>query len=245
MFGRLAEALFAQLNRVRVWHRMPTLPLRVANLLILRRGLRRLNLHDTQRGGFPKPEHEVGPEVYRVGRTADGSYNDLAVPAMGARGMRFGRNFADRQAQDPDAARHHGAESARGEPQAARAPQRRVLRRSLSQHLRRRLAAVHDARLVRPHARRSRIRTRFSLPTTTTGRARSARSVSGARSRIRRPMPTAACRRRSPTPNRTGGIPAKSTAGTKRGRRSSARAARGSSRSPRTVASSWTAPGWS
>ena len=24
MFGRLAEALFAQINRVRVWHRMPT-----------------------------------------------------------------------------------------------------------------------------------------------------------------------------------------------------------------------------
>ena len=94
MFGRLAEALFAQINRVRVWHRMPTFPLRVANLLLLRRGLRRLNLHDTQRGGFPKPEREVGPEVYRLGRTVDGSYNDLAVPAMGARGMRFGRNAA-------------------------------------------------------------------------------------------------------------------------------------------------------
>ena len=92
MFGRLAEALFALINRVRVWHRLPTLPLRVANLLILRRTLRRLNLHDTQRGGFPKPEREAGPEVYRLGRTADGSYNDLAVPAMGMRGMRFGRN---------------------------------------------------------------------------------------------------------------------------------------------------------
>ncbi len=92
MFGRLAEALFALINRVRVWHRLPTLPLRVANLLLLRRTLRRLNLHDTQRGGFPKPEREVGPEVYRLGRTIDGSYNDLAVPAMGARGMRFGRN---------------------------------------------------------------------------------------------------------------------------------------------------------
>ena len=32
--------------------------------------LRRLNLHDTQRGGFPKPEREVGPEVYRLGRTS-------------------------------------------------------------------------------------------------------------------------------------------------------------------------------
>jgi hypothetical protein len=94
VFGRLAEALFAQFNRVRVWHRMPTLPLRVLNLLLLRRGLRRLNLHDTQRGGFPKPEREIGPEVYRLGRTIDGTYNDLAVPAMGSRGMRFGRNSA-------------------------------------------------------------------------------------------------------------------------------------------------------
>ncbi len=92
MVARLAEALFALINRVRVWHRLPTLPLRVVNLLLLRGTLRRLNLHDTQRGGFPKPEREVGPEVYRLGRTIDGSYNDLAVPAMGARGMRFGRN---------------------------------------------------------------------------------------------------------------------------------------------------------
>ena len=98
MFERLAEALFAQINRVRVWHRMPTLPLRVANLLLLRGGLRRLNLHDTQRGGFPKPEREVGPEVYRLGRTVDGSYNDLAVPAMGVARHALRPQRADRQA---------------------------------------------------------------------------------------------------------------------------------------------------
>ena len=73
------------------WHRLPTV-VALANLDALRIELREKNLHDTETtvsrrrcpvsGWLPR---------YRHARTADGTYNDLAEPTMGATGTRFGR----------------------------------------------------------------------------------------------------------------------------------------------------------
>jgi hypothetical protein len=90
----LARALtggFSLLNRVVPWHRLPTW-LGVLNLLALRILLREKNLHDTatpvSRGRCPVTGWL--PQ-YRHTRTADGTYNDLAEPLMGAARTRFGR----------------------------------------------------------------------------------------------------------------------------------------------------------
>jgi len=107
-FGLLSRAFagaFALVNRAVPWHRLPTL-LAVLNLLALRIVLREKNLYDTETPvtrrrhaatGRPPPERRV--------RTADGSHNDLAEPAMGAVGTRFGRLVPlDRTVPERDAA---------------------------------------------------------------------------------------------------------------------------------------------
>jgi hypothetical protein len=74
------------------WDRLPKLPGLVV-LVGLRNVLRRENLYDT--GGAPaRDAPSVAPfeERFRTERTADGSHNDLAGPAMGMAGARFGRN---------------------------------------------------------------------------------------------------------------------------------------------------------
>ena len=55
----------------------------------VRQVLRARNLYDTttQHPTAPPP-----PADYRTARTADGTYNDLSSPMMGAAGTRFGRN---------------------------------------------------------------------------------------------------------------------------------------------------------
>ena len=88
----------------------------------LRRELRAHNLHASPRDvpdgeaerGRPDPTlapHALGPwdPAYRAARAPDGSYNDLADPAMGMNAMQFGRNFAPAEtrpvvppAGDPD-----------------------------------------------------------------------------------------------------------------------------------------------
>lgn len=89
MMRGLVSAAFRLLNRRIAWYRMPFI-MSVVNLLSLQRDLRRRNLHaapDTNLSAPPAPQPDV-----RGMRTADGSYNDLADPAMGMVGARFGRN---------------------------------------------------------------------------------------------------------------------------------------------------------
>ena len=74
------------------WDRLPKLAGLVV-LVGLRNVLRRENLYDT--GGAPvRNPPPVAPfeARFRTERTADGSHNDLAEPAMGMAGARFGRN---------------------------------------------------------------------------------------------------------------------------------------------------------
>src|SRR4051794_9355757 len=85
-FGKVVE-LFDQRFR---WHRFPTL-LGVLALIGIRNTLRARNLFSTGKGsGITSPV--PAPPRHLVARTTDGSYNDLAHPAMGMAGTRFGRN---------------------------------------------------------------------------------------------------------------------------------------------------------
>lgn len=86
---RVLSYLFRVINRAIIWHRLP-LVMSVINLLVLRYDLRQKNLFDTSRNLIKAPE--LGDFDIRGFRTADGSNNDLADPAMGMRYMRFGRN---------------------------------------------------------------------------------------------------------------------------------------------------------
>jgi hypothetical protein len=74
------------------WDRLPT-PLGLFVLLGVRNRLRQKNLYDTTGEPSTSPPKLAKPGPFAVtGRTADGSYNDLAGPAMGMAGSRFGRN---------------------------------------------------------------------------------------------------------------------------------------------------------
>jgi hypothetical protein len=75
------------------WDRLPT-ALGLLDLIGLRTKLRQRNLVDTT--GLPAvdtPPVDPPSAAHRTTRTADGTYNDWAVPAMGAAGTRFGRNI--------------------------------------------------------------------------------------------------------------------------------------------------------
>ena len=75
-----------------LWTRLPAF-LALPILSAIRRRQRRENLHDTstiESPGFPRLA-EPTPRQRRA-RTIDGTYNDLATPAMGSVGTRFGRN---------------------------------------------------------------------------------------------------------------------------------------------------------
>jgi hypothetical protein len=92
----LAERLYAawaeRIDRTIGWARLP----RYTGALVLgglRVVLRRRNLADTE--GLPSTgpvEAPAAPGDRLTARTADGSWNDLAAPAMGRAGTRFGRN---------------------------------------------------------------------------------------------------------------------------------------------------------
>jgi Animal haem peroxidase len=85
---RLATGLVESIG----WHRLP-LPLGVATLIAIRKRLRQENLFDTSTAPtIDRPALHGAAPRYLVARTPDGSYNDLAQPAMGATGARFGRN---------------------------------------------------------------------------------------------------------------------------------------------------------
>ena len=75
----------------RRWDRWPT-PFALALILGIRAAMREHNLHDTEDArSTAKLDPEPEPRAL-VARTVDGSYNDLASPAMGMAGTRFGRN---------------------------------------------------------------------------------------------------------------------------------------------------------
>jgi len=98
-FTKLLTATAAALDRRLGWDRLPR-PLGVVTLVGLRARLREQNLHDTGTVESVRP-HASGDRHLRT-RTLDGSYNDLAVPAMGTIGARFGRNVpVDRTHPEP------------------------------------------------------------------------------------------------------------------------------------------------
>ncbi|MDQ3647077.1 MAG: heme peroxidase [Actinomycetota bacterium] len=87
-FDKAAQALDHRVG----WHRL----LRLVGLLVLvgvRNILRRENLYDTRTApSVGEPAPAAYDARFETERTADGSYNDLADPAMGMAGSRFGRN---------------------------------------------------------------------------------------------------------------------------------------------------------
>jgi hypothetical protein len=93
--GMLARAAFSVVNRRVPWHRLPVRTA-VLNLDAFRHVLRARNLIDTEPKEAPprpRPVPPLIPEDVRAARTADGIYNDLSAPQMGAVGATFGRNL--------------------------------------------------------------------------------------------------------------------------------------------------------
>jgi hypothetical protein len=93
--ARLSEALEKASEKVDHsigWDKLPT----ALGLLVLsgiRNTLRKDNLHDTSSvASVPTPEPVPEDQRYLTARTADGTFNDLSNPRMGAAGTRFGRN---------------------------------------------------------------------------------------------------------------------------------------------------------
>jgi Animal haem peroxidase len=92
-FWRTAGQLAVGIDNAIGWDRLPRV-LGLPLLVILRDVLRRNNLYDT--GTVPSveaPPVDPHPPGYRMMRTIDGSYNDLAHPKSGMAGTRFGRNI--------------------------------------------------------------------------------------------------------------------------------------------------------
>ncbi len=95
--SKLLTSTAGALDRRFGWDRLPR-PLGVVTLVGLRARLRERNLYDTGGGGATAPADGGA----RDSRTVDGAYNDLASPAMGMVGARFGRNVPlDRTHPEP------------------------------------------------------------------------------------------------------------------------------------------------
>lgn len=88
-YDRVLAGFARATNRFTLWFRLP-FPLSLLNLVGVRVYMRSDNLYDTETAP-PKAEPPAGFDV-REGRTADGSFNDLAQPWMGMAMTRFGRN---------------------------------------------------------------------------------------------------------------------------------------------------------
>lgn len=74
------------------WDKLPPV-LGLPVLSGIRNTLRKENLHDTSSvASVPTPEPTPEDQRYLTARTADGTFNDLSNPRMGAAGTRFGRN---------------------------------------------------------------------------------------------------------------------------------------------------------
>jgi hypothetical protein len=95
VFGGIAAGGYRLLNRHIEWHRLSP-RLSVLNIDMLRQRMRLHNLIDTESREAPPRARTVPPpidEPVRTTRAADGSFNDLCDPKMGAIGARFGRNM--------------------------------------------------------------------------------------------------------------------------------------------------------
>lgn len=94
--GRLSETFNKMTERVdhRVgWDKLPT-ALGMMTLVGIRNTLRAKNLYDTSSApSIPMPQPVPEGQQHLTARTADGTFNDLSNPGMGAAGTRFGRNF--------------------------------------------------------------------------------------------------------------------------------------------------------
>ena len=97
--SKLLTSTAAALDRRFGWDRLPR-PLGVLTFVGLRTRLRQRNLYDT--GTVDSVSRLTSGQRHLRTRTLDGSYNDLADPAMGAIGARFGRNVpVDRTHPEP------------------------------------------------------------------------------------------------------------------------------------------------
>jgi heme peroxidase/catalase len=95
VLGRFVRVAFSVINRRVPWYRLPVRTA-VLNLDAFRGVLRAKNLIDTEPHEAPPQPRSVPaapPEDVRCARTADGRYNDLSAPSMGAVGATFGRNL--------------------------------------------------------------------------------------------------------------------------------------------------------
>ena len=88
--NKLFVAIVKTIDRRVRWDRFPT-PLALVMLKGIRDNLRWNNLFDTN-DAASTPTLPAPSAADLVGRTADGADNDLAAPAMGMAGTRFGRN---------------------------------------------------------------------------------------------------------------------------------------------------------
>ena len=95
LLGAVARGAFWVVNHCIPWYRLP-LRIAVLNLDVFRHELQDRNLIDTEPPDAPpraRPVPPPIPEDVRIARTADGRYNDLSAPEMGAAGAPFGRNL--------------------------------------------------------------------------------------------------------------------------------------------------------
>ncbi len=80
------------MSREQEWYELPR-PVAAGKLVEIRNELRQKNLFDTEDPSHPATSTpEAAPEAARMGRTPDGTFNDLRCPLMGSTGTRFGRN---------------------------------------------------------------------------------------------------------------------------------------------------------
>jgi Animal haem peroxidase len=97
--GRFQIRFFSILNKLVPWHRLPWF-LGGFNLEALQLELREKNLfYPTLDGRLKALAPEPQPPDSRAFRKADGRFNDLDYPLMGAAETRFGRNFAPEDTQ--------------------------------------------------------------------------------------------------------------------------------------------------
>jgi Animal haem peroxidase len=95
VLGAAVRGVFSLVNQRVEWHRLPV-RLAVLNLDGFRHVLRARNLFDTEPHEAPPRPRAVPAqpgEDARSARSADGTYNDLSEPKMGAVGAAFGRNL--------------------------------------------------------------------------------------------------------------------------------------------------------
>ena len=95
LLGAVARGAFWVINHCIPWYRLP-LRFAVLNLDVFRHELQDRNLIDTEPPDAPPRARSVPPPIpedVRIARTANGCYNDLSAPEMGAAGAPFGRNL--------------------------------------------------------------------------------------------------------------------------------------------------------